>query len=119
MRFKSDVALVFVSIIWGSAFVSQRVAGQMRVVYAFNGVRYILAGMVVLPFAWRAMQRQRVPYKISRDQVRWMFIAGSFLFIASVLQQAGILYTTAANAGFLTALYVVLVPIVLFVGWRE
>ena len=119
MRFKADITLFIISIIWGTAFVGQRVAGQMGAVYAFNGVRYILAGLVVLPFAWRVKRNGNPSNLISRDQVKWILIAGFLLFIASVLQQAGILYTTAANAGFLTALYVVLVPIVLLVGWRE
>ena len=119
MRFKADATLFIISIIWGTAFVGQRVAGQMGAVYAFNGVRYILAGLVVLPFAWRVKRNSNPSNLISRDQVKWILIAGFLLFIASVLQQAGILYTTAANAGFLTALYVVLVPIVLLVGWRE
>ncbi len=54
-----------------------------------------------------------------REQYKWMFIAGSFLFIGSALQQAGMVYTTAGNAGFITALYVVLVPIALFFFWGE
>jgi drug/metabolite transporter (DMT)-like permease len=48
-----------------------------------------------------------------------MFIAGFFLFAGSALQQAGMVYTTAGNAGFITALYVVLVPFVLLLFWRE
>jgi drug/metabolite transporter (DMT)-like permease len=48
-----------------------------------------------------------------------MGIAGFLLFVASALQQAGMLYTTAGNAGFITSLYVVLIPIVLFLFWRE
>jgi drug/metabolite transporter (DMT)-like permease len=56
MRLKADLTLLLVSIIWGSAFVAQRVAGQMGSVYLFNGARYLLAALVVLPFAiehWR------------------------------------------------------------------
>ena len=49
----------------------------------------------------------------------WMVAAGVILFTASALQQAGLKTTTAGNAGFLTSLYVVLVPLVLFVGWRR
>ena len=56
MRLKADTSLFFFSIIWGSAFVGQRVAAQLGVVYMFNGVRYILAGLVVLPFALRALR---------------------------------------------------------------
>jgi len=112
MRLKADITLFIISIIWGSSFVAQRVAAQLGSVYLFNGVRYILAGLVVLPFV-------RVKTSISREQYKWMFVAGFLLFVAAALQQVGILYTTAGNAGFITSLYVVLVPVVMFLGWRE
>lgn len=118
MRLKADLTLLFVSIIWGSAFVAQRVAGQMGSVYFFNGARYLLAALVVLPFALRAGRIVNMTYQ-PRDQYKWMAIAGFFLFLGSALQQAGLVYTTAGNAGFITSLYVVLVPIVLFLFWRE
>lgn len=114
MRLKADLTLLLVSIIWGSAFVAQRVAGQMGSVYYFNGARYLLAALVVIPFAGRNIIS---PYP--REQYKWMFIAGFFLFAGSALQQAGMVYTTAGNAGFITALYVVLVPVALFFFWRE
>jgi len=118
MRLKADITLFIISIIWGSAFVAQRVAGQLGSVYLFNGARYILAGLVVFPIAWRARQVANLTY-IPREQYRWMFVAGFLLFVAAALQQAGMLYTTAGNAGFITSLYVVLVPFVVFVGWKE
>ena len=119
MRFKADLTLLIVSIFWGSAFVAQRVAGQMGSVYLFNGTRYLLAAVVVLPFAMRGSRTSNPTYTISRDQYQWMFIAGFVLFVGSALQQLGVVYTTAGNAGFITSLYVVLVPIVLFIVWRE
>ena len=112
MRLKADITLFFISIVWGSAFVAQRIAGQMGSVYLFNGVRYMLAGLVVLPFT-------RLKTPIPRPQYKWMFIAGTLLFLAAAFQQVGIVYTTAGNAGFITSLYVVLVPLVLLIGWRE
>jgi drug/metabolite transporter (DMT)-like permease len=118
MRFKADITLFVIAIIWGSAFVAQRVAGQMGSVYLFNGARYLLAGLVVLPFALRARQAKSLTYS-SHEAYRWMFVAGFLLFLAAAFQQAGMLYTTAGNAGFITSLYVVLVPILLFFGWRE
>ena len=114
MRLKADITLFIISIIWGSAFVAQRVAGQMGSVYLFNGFRYLLAALVVLPFVGRD-----TILSLPKTQYKWMGIAGFLLFVASVLQQAGMLYTTAGNAGFITSLYVVLIPIVLFVFWRE
>jgi drug/metabolite transporter (DMT)-like permease len=119
MRLKADLTLFIIAIIWGSAFVAQRVAGQMGSVYLFNGARYILAGLVVLPFALRVRRIGNPPHKIRREQYKWMFIAGVLLFVGAGLQQAGLQYTTAGNAGFITSLYVVLVPMVLFFGWRE
>ena len=115
MRLKADLTLLFVSIVWGSAFVAQRVAGQLGSVYLFNGARYFLAALVVLPFVGRIGNLTKLP----RAQFKWMFIAGFLLFVGSAFQQLGVVYTTAGNAGFITALYVVLVPIVLFIGWRE
>jgi drug/metabolite transporter (DMT)-like permease len=120
MRFKADLTLLLVAIIWGSAFVAQRVAGQMGSVYLFNGIRYLLAAVVVLPLAVRAIRNgHQAASPISPDQYKWMFVAGLFLFAGSALQQTGLLYTTAGNAGFITSLYVVLVPLVLFLIWRE
>ena len=119
MRFKADLTLLIVSIFWGSAFVAQRVAGQMGSVYLFNGVRYLLAAVIVLPFAIRISLLSRPTRTISREQYQWMLIAGFILFLGSALQQLGVVYTTAGNAGFITSLYVVLVPIVLFIIWHE
>jgi len=119
MRFKADLTLLLVSIIWGSAFVAQRVAGQMGSAYLFNGTRYLLAALVVFPFAIRVRCSAGEPYTIPGGQYTWMVIAGFFLFAGSALQQVGLLYTTAGNAGFITSLYVVLVPIVLFLVWRQ
>ncbi len=126
MRLKADLTLFLVSIIWGTAFVAQRIAGQQDSVYLFNGLRYLLAAIIVLPFALRISRTPRLrrasrssTYTIPRKQYKWMLVAGFLLFIGSALQQAGVVYTTAGNAGFLTSLYVVLIPIVLLLFWKE
>jgi len=112
MRLKADLTLFVVAIIWGTSFVAQRIAGQQDVVYLFNGARYLLASIVVLPFVRRKES-------ILRGQWKWMLVAGFVLFVGSALQQAGVVYTTAGNAGFITSLYVVLIPIMLLVFWKE
>ena len=131
MRLKADITLFLISIIWGSAFVAQRVAGQVGSVYLFNGIRYLLAGLVVLPFALyalrithhaavRSLPLGRIThYSLPPSQTKWMLIAGFFLFVGSALQQAGMQYTTAGNAGFITSLYVVMIPVLLFFFWGE
>ena len=117
MRFKADLTLLIVSIIWGSAFVAQRLAGQMGSVYLFNAARYFLAALVVLPLAVRVYRASALTF--SRDQFKWIFVAGLLLFLGSALQQLGLVYTTAGNAGFITSLSVVLVRVMLFLIWRE
>lgn len=114
MRLKADITLFLVAVIWGSAFVAQRVAGQMGSVYYFNAARYLLAALVVLPFVGRKSLTS-----MPRLQYKWMFVAGFVLFTGSAFQQAGMVHTTAGNAGFITSLYVVLIPIFLFLFWKE
>ena len=111
-KLRANLTLVLVAIIWGSAFAAQRIAGREGSVFLFNGIRFLLAALVLLPFArpWKNLEH---------SSLRWMFAAGLTLFVASALQQAGLKYTTAGNAGFLTALYVVIVPLFLYLGWRE
>jgi len=124
MRLKADLTLLIVSVIWGSAFVAQRVAGEQGSVYLFNAARYLLAALVVLPLALRVGRASKSTSQVAdrthpREQYKWIFIAGFVLFVASALQQAGMVYTTAGNAGFITSLYVVLVPFALLFGWKE
>ena len=112
MRFKADLALLCVSVLWGSAFVFQRMVGEQGSVYYFNGFRFFLGAFILLPMIWKETV-------VSREQWLWMGFAGAILFSAAAFQQAGIQYTTAGNAGFITSLSVVIVPFVLLVGWRE
>lgn len=111
MRLKADFTLLVVAVLWGSAFAAQRVAAQLHSVYFFNGARFLLAALLLLPFAFKIA--------IPGRQWLWMSLAGGILFVASALQQTGLVTTTAGNAGFITAMYVVLVPFVVWLGWRE
>jgi drug/metabolite transporter (DMT)-like permease len=112
MRLKADLTLFIVSIIWGLAFVTQGIAGQYHVAYLFNGVSFILAGLILIPFFPRKS-------KIPGAQLKWMAAAGVVLFVATALQQVGIFYTKVANAGFITSLYAVFTPLLLWLGFRE
>jgi drug/metabolite transporter (DMT)-like permease len=112
MRLKANLTLFAVAVIWGTAFITQGIAAQYHVAYLFNGVCFLLATVILLPFIPRGK-------KIPREQWKWMLIAGGILFAATALQQVGILYTKVANAGFLTSLYVVFTPFLLWLGFRE
>ena len=112
MRLKADLLLFMVAVIWGTAFVAQGIAGQYGIAYLFNGVSFMLAAFILIPFIPRGI-------KIPRAQWMWMFVAGMILFIATAMQQVGLLFTKVANAGFLTSLYAVFTPFLLWIGFRE
>ena len=104
------------AIIWGSAFVAQRVAMSHVGPLIFNGVRFALGTLVLLP-----LTRRRDPGPVAKagtvqHNIAWPTIwggalAGLVLFSAATLQQAGLVYTTAGKAGFITGLYVIIVPL--------
>jgi drug/metabolite transporter (DMT)-like permease len=112
MRLKADLLLFMVSIIWGTAFVAQGVAGRYGLAYLFNGVSFMLGGLILIPLIPRGT-------KISGEQWKWMLVAGVVLFIATAMQQVGLLFTKVANASFLTSLYAVFTPFLLWIGFRE
>ena len=112
MRLKANLTLLAVAVIWGTGFLTQAVAAQYHLAYLFNGVCFILAAVLLIPFIPRA---KRIP----TAQWKWMLVAGAILFAATALQQVGILSTRIANAGFLTSLYVVFTPFLLWLGFQE
>lgn len=115
MRLKADLLLFMVAIIWGTAFVAQGVAGRYGIAFLYNGVSFVLASVILIPFTPKGARGTRV----TREQWKWMIIAGVVLFAATALQQVGLLFTKVANASFLTSLYAVFTPFMLWIGFRE
>ena len=111
-RLRADLLLLLAALLWGSAFVPQRLAAPHLGYFLFNGLRFLLGAMILLPW----VRPRRWPTKTF---FYWASLAGILLMGAAACQQAGLKYTTAGNAGFLTGLYVVLVPVVLLVVWRQ
>jgi len=111
-RLKADLTLLLVAAVWGSGFVAQRLgADQMSALY-FNGARFLLAGLILLGLA-------RFRWGLQRRYLPLAGLAGLLLFFASLLQQTAIETTTVGNVAFITGLYVVAVPLLLFLLWRE
>jgi len=121
---KSDAVLLTTAIIWGFAFVAQRAGMEHVGPFIFNGVRFALGCMVLVFFIFRDNNRPSGPSTDERamtptTKVWGSALAGLLLFGGSTLQQVGIVYTTAGKAGFITGLYVVIVPLLaLFWGKR-
>ncbi|HHO76328.1 MAG TPA: DMT family transporter [Deltaproteobacteria bacterium] len=113
---RSDFLLLSTAIIWGFAFVAQRVGMDYVGPFIFNGVRFALGALVLLPFILKNRDSSRgIPTKSSPANTRLVtyggITAGIALFSGASLQQMGLVYTTAGNAGFITGLYVVIVPV--------
>ncbi|MGW8250466.1 MAG: DMT family transporter [Anaerolineales bacterium] len=117
-RLKADLILLLTATIWGAAFVAQRTAAESSGVFLFNGLRFLLGALVLLPLAWRDGSL-RNPLNWRRRSLLSTLIAGLLLFTAGTLQQMGLQYTTAGNAGFITGLYVVFIPVILAVVGRQ
>lgn len=125
---RNTLLLVLTSMIWGLAFVSQSIGAEYVGPYTFLVARSWLAVIFLVPviavsdrLAIRRSGRSRAPRNKSQRKVLLTggTLCGILLFAASAFQQVGIPYTTTAKAGFLTAMYVVIVPILLiFLGHR-
>lgn len=110
-RNASRFLLLITALIWGFAFTAQRAGMDSMGPMAFNGVRFLLGTMVLVPLFARHISLQHLGAGL---------LAGSVLFCGAALQQWGIVYTTAGKAGFITGLYMVFVPLLGFVrGHRE
>jgi len=102
-KLQSEALLILTAAIWGLAFVAQRKGMQYLDPLLFNGIRFALGAIIVGMFMDKA--------KVRSAQSPFPWLLGIVLFIAASLQQIGIVYTTAGNAGFITGLYVVFVPL--------
>jgi len=118
---KSDGLLLVTAAIWGFAFVAQRVGMDHVGPFTYNGVRFVLGALTLAPLL---LIRTKDSDAVSVPITRLGFFCGGgalgvVLFVAASLQQVALLYTTAGKAGFITGLYVVVVPSLgLFWGQR-
>jgi drug/metabolite transporter (DMT)-like permease len=110
---KSNVMLLFAAAIWGFGFVAQRLGMNYLEPFAFNSARFLLGSLSLLPLLWfLSRQKIKLETKPNHSLTKGGIICGLVLFVAATLQQYGLFYTTAAKAGFITGLYLILVPII-------
>lgn len=120
---KADLLLLLTAAIWGFAFVAQRVGMDYVGPFTYNAIRFALGSISLVPLILLTRKKKRESHpEIHRGNGRAILvgglIAGLALFIGASLQQAGLVYTTAGKAGFITGLYVVMVPI-LGLFWKQ
>ena len=112
---RADLMLLATAAIWGFAFVAQRVGMNHVGPFTFNGVRFALGSLSLLPLVWLEGRFARTlrPQAAAAGGIAFWgpILAATALFLGASLQQVGLVYTTAGKAGFITGLYVVIVPI--------
>jgi drug/metabolite transporter (DMT)-like permease len=115
-EFRADILLLLTALIWGLAFVAQRMGMDHVGPFTFNGVRFLLGACALLPLALRSRRNSDPSDFLRRTHGKvglWGgLLAGMALFAGASLQQVGMVYTTAGKAGFITGLYVVIVPMI-------
>ena len=126
----SNLLLGLAALIWGVAFVAQSVGMEYVEPFTFNGCRFLIGGAVLLPLIWAMSGRRQAlgegvdghgknqtekgmdqPGQRRRAGILGGIICGVVLFVASSFQQFGVAETTVGKAGFITALYIVIVPL--------
>lgn len=125
---RSDLLMVLTAAIWGLAFVAQRVGMDYIGPFAFNGIRFGLGALSLTPFLFL---KKSLPKKLppvpsvpefqeaavakKPSLLMYGFASGLVLYVAATLQQVGLVTTSAGNAGFITGLYVIIVPVMALV----
>ncbi|MCD8314202.1 MAG: DMT family transporter [Firmicutes bacterium] len=125
-KMKSNLLLLLTAFIWGSAFVAQSVGMDYIGPFTFNSVRNFMGGIVLLPVICMRRKKQRAKSAVEKigtetRELKTLIIGGiccgAVLAAASSLQQIGLIYTGAGKAGFITALYILIAPVIgLFLG---
>lgn len=116
-RIHADLLLVLAAVVWGVAFVFQKTAMDHLGPLLFVAARSIVAALALTPLAFH--ESRRAPDQFPRGLVRIAVLGGAIFFLGAAIQQAGIVTATATNAGFLTALYVVITPFLVWVFMRR
>jgi len=112
--------LLLTAAIWGFAFVAQRVGMDYVGPFTFNAARFLLGALSLLPllFILKPTPIKPATGRFRLNLMQGGLIAGCFLFMGATLQQVGLQYTTAGKAGFITGLYIILVPMIALI-WGQ
>ena len=119
---RADLLMLITAMIWGTAFVAQRVGMDDIGPFLFTGLRFLLGALVLmplLPLQRRSLGQARAPGFAHRPLLLGGVLMGLALTVGINLQQVGLLFTSVTNSGFITGLYVIVVPLLgLFIGQR-
>ena len=109
------------TIIWGTTFIAQDTGMRVIGPYVFNGVRFFVGFLVLIPF-YLLLEKKNTYKEVSKNKSKFIYLSiliGLFLFLGTVFQQVALLYTDVANAAFFTIFYVPMVPIIVFFLFKK
>lgn len=132
-QLKGGIFLILAAVIWGLSFVAQSEGLEVIGTLTFNGIRMIMGGTVLLPVIaiMSGVQNQKTKARLGRTEnarreekdrkslIVGGLVCGTVLCVSSNLQQAAFGYTTVGKVGFITALYMLLVPIISLVFFKK
>jgi drug/metabolite transporter (DMT)-like permease len=107
----ANLLLLLTACIWGMGFVAQALGMEHLAPFMFNSLRFFIGAISLLPLIWYFKRKRTLIVGEKNSLLLGSVALGIVLFIAASFQQVGLLYTSAANAGFITGLYIVIVPI--------
>lgn len=111
-RILANLTLLLTAMIWGFAFVAQKSASSYIGPFTFNGTRFLLGSITLIPVIFIFERKDFKDKKRLKDTVKYGIITGFILFVASTLQQFGVsMMTQASKVSFITGLYTVFVPV--------
>lgn len=117
---KTDLLMLLTAAIWGSTFVAQQLGMDSVGPFSYTGARMLLGAALIAPlWWWRGGPFASIPVQTGRGLWGAGLLLGLVLFSAINLQQVGLLGTSVSNAGFITGLYVVIVPVLLRMGGQH
>ncbi|MCK5794935.1 MAG: DMT family transporter [Anaerolineales bacterium] len=108
---QANLILLITAVIWGGGFVAQRLGMQQMGPYIFNGFRFLIGALTLVPVILVRKKPVVVEKGDSKKILLIGAVAGLLLFFGATFQQLGLVFTTAGKAGFITGLYVVIVPL--------
>ena len=107
---KAILLLLLTSLIWGLAFVAQSVSSESIGPFTFNGIRMLIGAVVLLPFAIPLIRKHKGDKDYLKNAIKGGILCGICLGAAAVTQQFGVAASGAGKGGFITSLYIVIVP---------
>ena len=125
MQLRGNLMLLLTAMIWGAGLVAQSAGMDYVGPFTMQACRFLLSALVLLPIiALRDRTGKSVNRPVTREEKKGLLVRGSvcgvLLFVSTSFQQFGLMYTTVGKSGFITAMYILIVPILgLLLGQKE